>query len=258
VQRFFGDFIPWQYRDIALTRATDTNFMNTFRRAADRDTLATPTWVLWPGTHQNLSYHKAALMLHTLERLHSWEVMQRVLATFFTRWQYKHPTPDDFFAVLSEVTNQDQAWFVEQVYRNSNTFDYGIERLASENIAWRGLNDSTAFENQTLDKLWRTTVVARRIGSGQFPVDVLVTFSDGHQERERWDGRARWQNFSYDRPARAVSAQVDPERVLLLDTNFTNNSKSVSPAAADAAAVKWSLRWMIWLQDLLMTCAFLV
>ena len=79
--------------------------------------------------------------------------MQRVLSTFFTRWQYKHPTPDDFFAVLSEVTNQDHAWFVEQVYRNSNTFDYGIERLASENIAWRGLNDSNAFENQTLDKL---------------------------------------------------------------------------------------------------------
>jgi hypothetical protein len=257
VQRFFGDFIPWQYRDIALTRATDTNWMNTFRRAADRDTLATPTWVLWPGTHQNLSYHKAALMLHTLERLHSWEVMQRVLATFFTRWQYKHPTPDDFFAVLSEVTNQDHSWFVEQVYRNSNTFDYGIERLASENIAWRGLNDTNAFEDQTLDKLWRTTVVARRIGSGQFPVDVLVTFSDGHQERERWDGRARWQNFSYDRPARAVSAQVDPERVLLLDTNFTNNSKTLDPAT-DRAATKWSLRWMIWLQDLLMTYAFLV
>jgi hypothetical protein len=257
VQRFFGDFIPWQYRDIALTRATDTNWMNTFRRAADRDTLATPTWVLWPGTHQNLSYHKAALMLHTLERLHSWEVMQRVLATFFTRWQYKHPTPDDFFAVLSEVTNQDHSWFVEQVYRNSNTFDYGIERLASENIAWRGLNDTNAFEDQTLDKLWRTTVVARRIGSGQFPVDVLVTFSDGHQERERWDGRARWQNFSYDRPARAVSAQVDPERVLLLDTNFTNNSKTLDPAN-ERAATKWSLRWMIWLQDLLMTYAFLV
>ena len=257
VQRFFGDFIPWQYRDIALQRATDTNWMNWYRRDADRDALGTPTWMLWPGTHQSVSYHKAALMLHTLERRHSWEVMQRVLSTFFTRWKYQHPTPDDFFAVLNEVTGQDHAWFVEQVYRNSLTFDYGIERIASENIAWRGLNDTTAFENQTLDKLYRTTVVVRRLGSGQFPVDVLVTFSDGHQERERWDGRSRWQNFSYDRPARAVSAQVDPERVLLLDTDFTNNSRALEPAT-DRAATKWSLRWMIWLQDLLMTCAFFV
>jgi hypothetical protein len=257
VQRFFGGFIPWQYRDIALQRATDTNWMNTFRRAADRDTLSTPTWVLWPGTHQALSYHKAALMLHSLERLHSWEVMQRVLATFFARWQYRHPAPEDFFAVLDEVTNTDHDGFVDQVYRNSHTFDYSIERLASEHIQWRGLNDASAFESRTLDKLYRTTVVARRIGSGQLPVDVLVTFSDGHQERERWDGRARWRNFSYDRPARAVSAQVDPERVLLLDTNFTNNSKTLEPAN-ERAATKWSLRWMIWLQDLLMTFAFLV
>jgi hypothetical protein len=119
------------------------------------------------------------------------------------------------------------------------------------------VNDAMGFDNQTLDRLYRTTVVARRLGAGQFPVDVLVTFSDGHQERERWDGRSRWQNFSYDRPARAVSAQIDPERVLLLDTNFTNNSRTLTPAN-DEAATKWSLRWMIWLQDLLMTCAFLV
>lgn len=257
VQRFFGGFMPWQYRDIALQRATDTNYMNTFRRAADRDSLATPTYRLWPGTHQSLSYHKAALMLHTLERRHSWEVMQRVLSTFFTRWKFRHPTPDDFFAVLNEVTGQDHQDFIDQVYADSHTFDYAIERIESEHIAWRGLNDGLAYEQQTLDKLYRTIVVARRIGSGQFPVDVLVTFSDGHQERERWDGRARWQTFSYDRPARAVSAQIDPERVLLLDTNFTNNSRALTPAG-DRAATKWSLRWMVWLQDLLMTCAFLV
>ncbi len=257
VERFFGDFIPWQYRDIALKRATDTNWMNAFRRNPDRDPMGTPTYLLWPGTHQNLSYHKAALMLHTLERLHSWEVMQRVLATFFTRFQFKHPVPDDFWAVLDEVTGQDHKWFIEQAYENSHTFDYSIERIASEHIAWRGLNDTMGFDNQTLDKLYRTTVVARRLGAGQFPVDVLVTFSDGHQERERWDGRSRWQNFSYDRPARAVSAQIDPERVLLLDTQFTNNSKTLAPVN-DKAATRWSLRWMIWLQDLLMTCAFLV
>ena len=260
VQRFFGDFIPWQYRDIPLKRATDTNYMNTFRRAENRDSLASPTYALWPSTHQSLSYHKAALMLHTLERLHSWEVMRRVLATFFERWKFRHPTPQDFFAVLDEVTGQDHKAFLEQVYTGSNTFDYAIERIASDNISWRGLNDAPkgpAYEQRTLDKLYRTTVVARRLGSGQLPVDVLVTFTDGHQERERWNGQARWQTFTYDRPARAVSAQIDPERVVLLDTNFTNNSRTLEPAR-DRAATKWSLRWMIWLQDLFLTCAFLI
>ncbi len=267
VQRFFGDFIPWQFRDIPLQRATDTNYMNTFRAAGNRDSLVMPTYMLWPSTHQSLSYHKAALMLHTLERMHSWEMMQRVLATFFARWKFRHPTPDDFFVVLNEVTGQDHKVFIEEVYTSANTFDYAVERLESEHIAWRGLIDPPAtakpappqlvYEEQTLNRLYRTIVVVRRLGNGQLPVDVLVTFADGHQERERWDGQAHWQTFTFDRPARAVSAQIDPERVLLLDTNFTNNSRVLEPKG-DQAATKWSLRWMVWLQDLLMTYAFLV
>jgi hypothetical protein len=54
-----------------------------------------------------------------------------------------------------------------------------------------------------------------------------------------------------------VSAQIDPERVLLLDTNYTNNSRTLEPQR-EAAATKWSLRWMVWLQDLFMSCSFLV
>lgn len=260
LQRFFGDFIPWQYRDIPLKRATDTNYMNTYRRNPDRDSLSVPTANLWPGTHQNMSYHKAALMLHTLERMHTWEVMQRVLSNFFSRWKFGHPRPEDFFAVLDEVTGKDHAWFVEQVYRSSNTFDYAIDRLVSEPIAARGMMDSPqgpTFQETNVDGQFRTTVVVRRLDAGQFPVDVLVTFSNGEQAREKWDGRSRWGVFTFDRPFTAVSAQIDPERVLLLDTNYTNNTRVAEPKA-DEAATKWTLRWMVWMQDLFMSSAFLI
>ncbi len=269
VERFFGDFIPWQYRDIPLQRATDTNWMNTYRRAPDRDSISTPTATLWPGTHQNMSYHKAALMLHTLERMHTWETMQKVLSIFFSRWKFKHPRPDDFFAVLNEVTGTDHQWFINQVYTSSNTFDYAVDRLSSEPIGARGLMEPAEgaddadkarglqFRETKVDGQYRTTVVVRRLTAGQFPVDVLVTFSNGEQAREAWNGQGRWQVFTFDRPVKAVSAQIDPERRLLLDTNYTNNSKTLEPAT-DRAATKWTLRWMVWLQDLFMTSAFLI
>ena len=60
-----------------------------------------------------------------------------------------------------------------------------------------------------------------------------------------------------DRPARAVTAQVDPERVLLLDANYTNNSRSLAPKT-NAAARKWSLAWLVWLQDHLLTYGFFI
>ncbi|MEP6594257.1 MAG: hypothetical protein ABJC51_11220, partial [Acidobacteriota bacterium] len=75
--------------------------------------------------------------------------------------------------------------------------------------------------------------------------------------RWHWDGRDRWKQFQVVKPARAVAADVDPDRVLVLDINTTNNSASLAPRA-EAAARKWSLAWMIWLQDHLMTYGFFV
>jgi hypothetical protein len=74
---------------------------------------------------------------------------------------------------------------------------------------------------------------------------------------ERWDGRDRWKLYEYDREAAAVSAEIDPERVLLLDVNFTNNSVTRAPRGPEAAT-RWSLTWMVWLQDALLTWAFFV
>ena len=97
--------------------------------------------------------------------------------------------------------------------------------------------------------------MVRRYGEAIFPVDVLVTFANGEKAIERWSGRDRWKAFTYDRPSRAASAAVDPDRVLLLDINYTNNSRTLAPRGPEAAT-KWSLKWMVWLQDLLLSWAF--
>jgi hypothetical protein len=60
-----------------------------------------------------------------------------------------------------------------------------------------------------------------------------------------------------EKPTRASFAQVDPNRVLLLDVNYTNNSATLKPKAR-AAARKWSLAWLVWLQDHLLTYGFFV
>jgi hypothetical protein len=86
---------------------------------------------------------------------------------------------------------------------------------------------------------------------------VLVVFRNGERITEHWDGKERWKLYAYDRPVPVLSAQVDPNRVLLLDVDYTNNSKTLEPKGA-AAATKWSLTWMVWLQDCLLSWAALV
>ncbi len=238
--RFFGGFVPWVVDDIRLRRETNGNRLPSYRLSAESDAQSTPTFRYWPATATPISYDKTALWLHTLERHLGWPVMQRIMSTYFERWKFSHPKPEHFFAVADEISGQDLSWFFDQVYRGSNTFDYAVQELVSERSG---------------DSGYRTMVVVQRLGEATFPVDVVTTFENGERATERWDGRDRRAIYTYERQSRAASVQVDPERVLLLDVHYTNNSRTLSPRAGEAS-LKWSLKWMVWLQDLMLTYAF--
>jgi hypothetical protein len=239
--RYFGGFVPWVVSDIALRRETEGNRLTGYRRDATSDAPSTPTYRYFPATGGSITYNKTALWLNTMERWLGWPVLQRILAAHFEAGRFKHPTPDDFFAIANRVTGQNLGWFFDQVYRSSNRFDYGVQDLTSA-------RDGDQY---------RTNVIVRRYGEALFPVELLVTFANGERITEHWDGKDRWKLYAYDRLAPAVSAQVDPNRVLLLDVNYTNNSKTLEPKTRPAAT-KWSLTWMIWLQDCLLSWAALV
>jgi aminopeptidase N len=241
-RRYFGGFVPWSFRDVSLSRAVDGNQLPGYRAAAHGETQATPSWQYWPGTAGNITYDKTAVWLHTLERMLGWQTVQRILSTYYSRWAFKHPRPDDFFAIANEISGQDLTWFFDQVFRSSATFDYAVDSLRSE-----------ALEKGR----FRTTLVVRRHLEGIFPIDIRVVFENGQEMRWRWNGRDRWKSFELLQGSRAKFAEVDPDRVLLLDLKATNNSVTLAPNARQAAR-KWSLAWLIWLQDHLLTYGFFI
>src|SRR5438132_1424481 len=73
----------------------------------------------------------------------------------------------------------------------------------------------------------------------------------------RWDGRDREKRFEYRGAARATSAELDPDRVLLLDLRRTNNTQALTPRSS-AVASRLAGRWLIWFEDLLLSYASLV
>jgi len=99
-------------------------------------------------------------------------------------------------------------------------------------------------------------VVVRRLGDGILPVKVRVTAGTATHVFD-WDGRDRWTAFEVVDRAPVSRVEVDPERVLALDVNYTNNSWTAQPLAA-RAATRWGVRWLTWAQELLLTYAFLV
>jgi hypothetical protein len=261
VRWYFGGFLPWVFRDFPRSREVEGDRLNTYRLGAKGDTPSTPSWRYWPGTAGSITYDKTALWMHTLERMLGWETVRRILSTYFTRFAFKHPKPQDFFDIANEVSGQDLTWFFDQVYRSSNVFDYGVDSLQSVSESFEGFGDKPSSGGTPRVELrqvsYHTRVVVRRYGEGIFPVDVRVVFEDKEEARWHWDGKDRWTMFQVDKPVRAAYAEVDPDHVLLLDVRQTNNSTTLAPQA-DRAARKWSLAWLIWLQDQLLTFGFFV
>jgi hypothetical protein len=270
--RFFGGFVPWVIDDIQMVRATDLNRLTGYRDNAEADIPASPTYRYWPSTATFITYNKTALWLHMLERRFGWERFQKVMSTYFDRWKFRHPQPDNFFAVVNEIGGEDMTSFFDEVYRSSNVFDYGVQSFTSRQVRLKPDPTDEAKPDPTDETKpdptdesnsdatatnYRTVVVARRFGEAVHPVNVVTTFRNGEQVVEFWDGRDRRALYTYDRPVQAVSVEVDPRRLLLLDVNYTNNSATLEPRAPDAS-LKWSLKWLTWLQDLMLTCAFFV
>jgi hypothetical protein len=242
-QRYFGGFVPWAFPDMPLSREVDENGLASYRFSAKRDAQSTPSFRYYPPTAGGITYSKTAMWLNTLERWIGWPALQRVMSAHFAKWQFGHPRPQDFFDIANANAGRDLTPFFDQVYRSSNAFDYGLQDLRSS----AGPTDGQR----------RTTVVVRRLGEAVFPVDVVTTFADGERVVEHWDGVDRWKAYVYERPSRAISAEVDPNRILLLDANWTNNSRTTAPQGP-RAATKWSMKWMVWLQDCLLSWASLV
>jgi Peptidase family M1 domain len=258
-----GGFLPVMFSGLRMSRAVYGNRLDRFLAsfANNADAQAVPTYRYFPPTHAQLSYGKTSLWLATLERHLGWDVLQRILSTFFERWKFRHPRPQDFFDVADEIAGEDLSWFFDQVHGSSVDFDYAVDSVASLPARAAGFVDDggepTCVKPAGEPDAWRTEVVVRRHGGGIFPVTVLLVFEDGSEERIAWDGKERWRLFAVERPVKLRHAIVDPERVLLLDVDYTNNSRAREPAAG-TAVVKWSSRWMTWLQDLLITFTFFV
>jgi hypothetical protein len=98
-------------------------------------------------------------------------------------------------------------------------------------------------------EMYATTVIVRRRGEVVFPVEVAFKFAGKPPERQTWDGRARWKRYQFTRPQRLEWVDIDPDRKVILDADWLNNSYRLD--RDNRAATKWAGAWMFFVQNLL-------
>jgi hypothetical protein len=86
------------------------------------------------------------------------------------------------------------------------------------------------------------------------PVELEVKFDNGDMVREHWDGQGRWTRFGYEKKAKIMSAEIDPDHKIQLDRNNFNNSHTMEANAKPARKVgndwlfltQWLSQFLTW------------
>ena len=239
--RYFGGFVPY------ATRLPLSPFGADARghvRSFDHD-LGVP-----PGTDER-RVARAVAALFTLERFLGWPALQQGVMTYRAQATTRGAAPAALAAVLSEQRGGDLRWFFGDALNTDKTFDYAIERLSND-------ADGTRFD---------VRVELRRRGDAVFGIDaaargpavpVVLNFADGTEIVESWYGGEASPVFEYQAATPAVRAAVDPDAMLLLDQDRTNNVWRRDPAAATSVSRRATLSWLTWVEDLMLTCLALV
>lgn len=197
------------------------------------------------GSYGGVTYGKTACALLTLEGIIGEDTMQRALRIWFQRYRFTHPSGAEFLKTVEEVSGRDLSWYFNQAIFGTQVLDYEVSSAASWPSKW--------YDEDKADGNYHSEVVVHRKGEFVLPVEVEVKFDDGSRLRERWDGKDRWTRFSYDKKAKLISAEVDPEHKVWLDVDFFNNSRLASMSSGSARrkiANYWMSFWELVAQAL--------
>jgi len=243
------------------------------------DPITTVSWKFYDRGSYGLNvYMRASTCLYTLEGLVGEEMMLRILRTFQMHFRYKHPQTQDFIDVVNEITGKDLSWFFEELFFGTLNFDYGISSVASkekkkyvrgvfdvdgkkEEIISKRIKKMEKEDKKSDDKKYYVTEVkVRRFGEARVRGDAVmklkVVFEDGSEEVINWRGQERWKKFTFEKPAKAKYAQIDPDNIWLIDSNLTNNSLKRKPSRKGIFKVATELLFLI--QNYLQCAASLI
>jgi hypothetical protein len=207
------------------------------------------------------SYTKPELMLRTLESLLGETTMARIMRTFQERWRFRHPCSDDFFAVASEVAGRDLRGYFDATVRGTDILDYEIGAISSEKVkpsygVFERDGKMVAVTKKEAEKQvkegaiqYESVILVRRRGEVIVPVEIELKFEGKPPERQHWDGNDRTITYRITRPEKLEWANVDPERGLVLDVDWLNNSRRIEDDGR--VAFKYAAKWMFWIQNVL-------
>lgn len=158
-----------------------------------------------------LLYYKPAAGLTILrEQILGAERFDLALRTYVSNWAFKHPTPDDFFRTIENVSGEDLGWFWRSWFIHNWKLDQAISKVKYiKNDPAKGV--LLTIEN--LEKMPMPVWLEIKMKSGKTMTKKLPV--------EIWQRNADW-TLRLDTTEEVQSIMIDPNHVYP-DSNPSNN-----------------------------------
>lgn len=157
------------------------------------------------------AYYKPGLGLRMLrESIVGPELFDEAFREYIERWKYKHPTPDDFFNTMEDVTGHELDWFWRGWFEKTWTLDQAVD---SVNYIEDDPANGSLISISNNDKL-------------VMPVYIQITETDGdtqtlHLPVQVWNRNSSW-TIKYDSDSALEKVEIDPEQ-RFPDVDLSNN-----------------------------------
>lgn len=215
----------YSWQDEGLTRFNQAQGMREFFNGYDLERIVRQAYLNFAATgdevelmrHGDLypygsdafriaSYQKMATAVVALRALLGDSVFLRAYRQYGRRWQFKHPSPYDFWNTFNDVSGQDLSWFWRTWWFETWTLDQGVGAVRPEGS--------------------ETEIVIEDCGLAPMPVRLAVTRADGSVERvsvpvDVWLAGARTTRVRVRSVPAITRVEIDPENAFP-DVDRTN------------------------------------
>ena len=216
----------YAWQDEGLTRFNQAQGMQAFFKGYDREGPSRESYLdyartdgevplMRPGdqypydtrAYSVASYEKMATNMRALRALLGDPVFIAAYRTYGLRWQYKHPTPYDFFNTFNSLGGRDLSWFWRTWWYETWTLDQAVGPVQAVN--------------------GKLNVTIEDRGLAPMPVRLAITRRDGHVERREipvdvWLTGAKKYMLTLDAPETVTAIEIDPEQAFP-DIDRSNN-----------------------------------
>jgi hypothetical protein len=116
----------------------------------------------------SLAYIKPSMALLALRNhVLGADVFDKAFSEYTRRWAFKHPTPDDFFRTMEDMSGRDLSWFWRGWFYQTTGLDQAITRVAQVPDSSGGNTVTVSIANE---------------GSAVMPIELTLTLADSTKQ----------------------------------------------------------------------------